>query len=853
MLNLDKISHQHKYNIQNLSLYFPFPLYDAQQNLIDSIIRALHVEKNGLFHSPTGTGKTLCFLVSILAYMDKFPDKKLKLIFCTKTHSQMNGIIKELKKSCYEPEICMMGSRNILCLNQELKKMEGEMKNLKCSEIKDKCIFFGNYDKKKNSLEKSTHNGDKLMDLEELAEFAKKEEFCPYYYCKSKLQNAKLIVLTYNYLLNPKIRKISEISLENAVVVFDEAHNIEEICEDLLSTSIKMNFFEKVQKVLQYIYNETDIIHKTFLQKLDVVMKEIDIFKLKVSKELNVKPQIILRDDTLKTFIKDILIDSSFLLSDQAIFKTLSDSSKKLKKLHKYISFIHKISFLQRLFERKSEDTQHFVVVLEKTYLWKNRDFIIKFNLFCFDPIVIFKQLLKEDIKNIFLTSGTLAPFDLYESRFRISFPIKVMNLHTINQEESLRASILTKGITKKIFDFSMKNRSSRKGDDLKIELGESLLNLFEVIPNGKLVFFMSYSYLKEVLSFWKTTEGNHIYQRIEEMKTKIFIETKTKSNKKNKKYKKNKEAHENYQILEEHRKREEENDFPLNEETIKLNFYKDFCENALNSSAVLFGVLRGKGSEGIDFADAAARGVFIVGIPFAPYKDIKVKLKMEYLDEIKRKSPEKLASGQFWYELQAVKSINQGIGRVIRHNKDYGVIALLDQRYSFRASIRNKISDWAKNAMENNNFEEFHERVSNFFIRKNKMFDQNKYVCYNDEINNDENKQKDQNNVNNQNNDKNYANKNHLDHKAEINQNIDIKNIHKIDKNYEIDKIDEICQDNEKNIKEIGEYNQVFQIDEFDLIALDLISDQYMNNQTQSEKNLIDELDEFVENFKLK
>lgn len=39
--------------------------------------------------------------------------------------------------------------------------------------------------------------------------------------------------------------------------------------------------------------------------------------------------------------------------------------------------------------------------------------------------------------------------------------------------------------------------------------------------------------------------------------------------------------------------------------------------------------------SEGLDFADQNARGVVITGLPFPPIYDLRVKLKMEYLDAL--------------------------------------------------------------------------------------------------------------------------------------------------------------------------------------------------------------------------
>ena len=49
---------------------------------------------------------------------------------------------------------------------------------------------------------------------------------------------------------------------------------------------------------------------------------------------------------------------------------------------------------------------------------------------------------------------------------------------------------------------------------------------------------------------------------------------------------------------------------------------------------AVLLAVVRGKVSEGIDFADANARGVVVVGVPYPNVKDKRVELKRQYNNE---------------------------------------------------------------------------------------------------------------------------------------------------------------------------------------------------------------------------
>lgn len=140
---------------------------------------------------------------------------------------------------------------------------------------------------------------------------------------------------------------------------------------------------------------------------------------------------------------------------------------------------------------------------------------------------------------------------------------------------------------------------------------------------------------------------------------------------------------------------------------------------------AIFMAVLRGKVSEGLDFADMYGRAVIIVGIPFAPCKDPKVLLKKEYLDTNKKSNNEML-SGNDWYNLDAIRAVNQAIGRVIRHKDDYGAILLCDNRFNYPDKQR-YLSSWIKNHLTNQQsdpFEKTIQELSNFFnTAKNTVF----------------------------------------------------------------------------------------------------------------------------------
>lgn len=46
---------------------------------------------------------------------------------------------------------------------------------------------------------------------------------------------ADLVLMPYNYLLDPSIRRQMKLDLNNCVIILDEAHNVENICADAAS------------------------------------------------------------------------------------------------------------------------------------------------------------------------------------------------------------------------------------------------------------------------------------------------------------------------------------------------------------------------------------------------------------------------------------------------------------------------------------------------------------------------------------------------------------------------------------------------------------------------------------------
>lgn len=146
-------------------------------------------------------------------------------------------------------------------------------------------------------------------------------------------------------------------------------------------------------------------------------------------------------------------------------------------------------------------------------------------------------------------------------------------------------------------------------------------------------------------------------------------------------------------------------------------NYYRKI-NSETQKGAIFMAVCRGKVSEGLDFADINGRAVIITGLPFPPYYDPKVKLKRSYMERNWTTRNESL-NGHEWYQLEALRAVNQAIGRVIRHRHDYGAILLCDVRFS-KADHKSQLSQWLQRHIRTDNstisFDSIIESVSQFF-----------------------------------------------------------------------------------------------------------------------------------------
>lgn len=76
-----------------------------------------------------------------------------------------------------------------------------------------------------------------------------------------------------------------------------------------------------------------------------------------------------------------------------------------------------------------------------------------------------------------------------------------------------------------------------------------------------------------------------------------------------------------------------------------------------------------------------------------------EVKSMRQYMDEHHAINPD-FQDGNGWYDEQAYRAMNQGLGRCIRHSRDYGAILLLESRFQ-KIDSRKNLSKWFRNTIQ--------------------------------------------------------------------------------------------------------------------------------------------------------
>ncbi|PNY05673.1 fanconi anemia group J protein [Trifolium pratense] len=671
------------YHIGGLAVEFPYQPYGSQFAFMGRVISTLNrAQKEGhchaLLESPTGTGKSLSLLCSTLAWQQHYkpaPDPTADPL------ANGGGFLPDevsLSSASENPESEVTNKK-------QKKKAVPTIYYASKLLLKDKelgCSEFKNVHKVKShpSLQKGGCN--EVHDIEDLVKVGQSVRGCSYYAARSMSDDAQLVFCPYNYIINPVIRGAMDVDIKGAIVIFDEAHNIEDISRDAGSVDIEEDILDKLQMELQQLLHSDTAIYQPLYEMTQGLTSWMEQKKTKLEKrdfqhyvscwtgdkalqeleEANISKQCfpILLECATKAIkvATDLETDAPRLsgmsvITLEGLFLSLSYFfSKNGSHMLDYQLALqrsvrkHEIAFIDSLSGRAFGNWTHTL------------------SLWCLNPEVVFRDVADLSL-SVILTSGTLSPMTSFSSELGVKFEASLEAPHVIDIDSQVLPAIIPTGPGNIPLNASYKTADGYAFQDA---VGRSLEEIFKIVSGGCLVFFPSYKLMEKLCTRWSETGQ---WSRLNAEKS-LFVEPKGSSQ-------------DDFELTLKgyydsihHDKRPASGRKRRIKKTDLNHFHAvDSLQDSKKGGAALLGVCRGKVSEGIDFSDDNARVVIIVGIPFPNINDIQVALKKKYNDTFK--SSKHLLGGNEWYCHQAFRALNQAAGRCIRHRLDYGAIILLD------------------------------------------------------------------------------------------------------------------------------------------------------------------------------
>jgi Rad3-related DNA helicase len=257
----------------------------------------------------------------------------------------------------------------------------------------------------------------------------------------------------------------------------------------------------------------------------------------------------------------------------------------------------------------------------------------------CLDPILAIDPVVSE-ADGVLIMSGTLSPIEIFaeiigqESAEKKIYP-------PIQKSDKIRMTI----------DRNISSLYRERTSQMILKIGRTISEDLEKVSQGALIFFTQRGFMNKCIEDW--TRRNIIKNR----RGILFFGGK--------------------------RLFREGRDANQNREIVAL-----FKQKAVSTGgAVMCCVFRGRNSEGSNFPGDQARGITLVGVPYANYGDPLVKAQINYFDNKRR------GLGNKWYTMDAFRVANQSLGRGIRGKDDWCHYWMLDRRYY---EHRNLISKWA-------------------------------------------------------------------------------------------------------------------------------------------------------------
>ncbi|CAG9861303.1 unnamed protein product [Phyllotreta striolata] len=649
----------------------------------------------------------------------------IKIYICSRTHSQLEQFLGEIRKSPFNNNIrvASLASRQTYCVNPSVSRL----KNI--SLINERCLYMQKkepkpkrtedgkvlkkakgsctcpYYKKSTIEELSNYTLTEILDIEDLTQLGSTLEACPYYSSRKAAEDAEIVLVPYNTILHKHTREANGIKLNGNIVIIDEAHNLLESLTQMYNTEL---YYSQVYHASKQL--------KAYRDKFKSRFSSDNL--LRINQVIYVVNKLLNMLERNSADGVEVLTISSFVVNAEIDLHNMFELSKFCKDsrlAQKTRSYVMKYPITEPKPEQKSglEGVRAFLgsiksnkdktptpqnpketpkpvdvippvtnpllpvisffdclaclyedgrVIITKSSVKTDR----KFQFLLLKPSQRFKDIVQQGTikfnslisfviynfpaRSVIVAGGTMSPMNEFKNRLFINAGAPADRIvefacdHIIPPQNILPI-IVNKGAKNEGLLFNFEQRLT-----LINSIKNILMDVCKTVPGGVVVFFPSYDY------------ENKVYQQLQgvDFGRELFREPKVSS-----------------------------------KVDSLLEKYASTIKKPGSKGALLFSVVGGKLSEGLNFSDELGRCVIVIGMPYSNIGAVDLKEKMSYLDKT-----EGIGAGNKFYENQCMKAVNQCIGRAVRHRGDYAAMVLFDQRYA-RESTRSALPKWIQKSLK--------------------------------------------------------------------------------------------------------------------------------------------------------
>ncbi|PWN51957.1 putative RAD3-DNA helicase/ATPase [Violaceomyces palustris] len=723
-----------KFYIDELPVLFPYPkIYPEQYAYMTDLKRTLDANGHCVLEMPSGTGKTVSLLSLIVSYQ-KFHPAARKLIYCSRTVPEIEKALAELKRlmeyrAKYNvpegeeqgeetavteasgsdqkgkarsrgqmEEILALGlsSRKNLCIHPDVsRERKGKVVDARCRDMTSAwacekgrqdpgSVELCSFHEELGKLEPGQLIPQGVWTLEEVKEYAREKGICPYFAIRRMMPFVDIIIYSFHYLLDPKVaEQVSKEMSKDAIVVFDEAHNIDNVCIESLSIDLTRPMLDSAYRSINQLSERVEEIKRTDASKLqdeyarlvEGLQEQGDQREAETFMSNPVLPDDLLQEavpgnirraEHFVAFLKRFV---EYLKTRMRVLHVVAETPPSFLQHLKDITYIERkplrfcaerlrmlVSTLEltRVDEfsalQKVASFATLVATYDKGFLLILEPFETEhatvpnpiFHFTCLDASLAIAPVF-ERFSSVIITSGTISPLDMYPKMLKFDTVVQESYAMTLT-----RQCFLPLVITRGSDQVAISSRFEVRNDPAVVRnYGSILIEYAKCVPDGIVAFFPSYLYMESIVAAW---HDMGILDEVWKYKL-IFIETP---------------------------------DAP--ETSIALENYRRACDNG--RGAILLSVARGKVSEGIDFDHNYGRAVIMFGVPYQYTESRILKARLEFLRDNYR-----IRENDF-LTFDAMRHAAQCVGRVLRGKTDYGLMVFADKRFA-RADKRSKLPRW--------------------------------------------------------------------------------------------------------------------------------------------------------------